>query len=101
MARSLSLAPLAQLRSLAGQEHGRTIPLADYKACPHLLAELFYSLDEVAHLFGWLAKLRLHEFVSPRDNVCGSFTPFDVESVVMDFYRRDKGHRGDTKAGRR
>src|SRR5712672_3326702 len=29
MACSLSLVPLAQLRLLAGQEHGRTIPLAD------------------------------------------------------------------------
>jgi hypothetical protein len=29
MACSLSLAPLAQLRLLAGQEHGRTIPLTD------------------------------------------------------------------------
>jgi hypothetical protein len=29
MARSLSLVPLAQLSLLAGQEHGRTIPLAD------------------------------------------------------------------------
>src|SRR5450631_4114332 len=28
MARSLSLVPLAQLSLLAGQEHGRTIPLA-------------------------------------------------------------------------
>jgi hypothetical protein len=51
---------------------------------------LFFSLDEVAHFFGWLAKLRLHEFISLPANVCGSFTPFDVESVVWDFYRRDK-----------
>src|SRR5882672_10635910 len=29
MACSLSLVPLAQLRLLAGQEHGRTIPLGD------------------------------------------------------------------------
>jgi hypothetical protein len=29
MACSLSLAPLCQLQSLAGQEHGRTIPLTD------------------------------------------------------------------------
>jgi hypothetical protein len=29
MARSLSLVPLAQLSLLAGQEHGRTIPLSD------------------------------------------------------------------------
>jgi hypothetical protein len=29
MARSLSLVPLAQLSLLAGQEHGRTIPLPD------------------------------------------------------------------------
>jgi hypothetical protein len=29
MARSLSLVPLAQLSLLAGQEHGRTIPLAE------------------------------------------------------------------------
>jgi len=29
MACSLSLVPLAQLRLLAGQEHGRTIPLAE------------------------------------------------------------------------
>jgi hypothetical protein len=29
MARSLSLVPLAQLSLLAGQEHGRTIPLTD------------------------------------------------------------------------
>src|SRR6267142_2093648 len=31
MACSLSLVPLAQLRLLAGQEHGRTIPLADVR----------------------------------------------------------------------
>jgi hypothetical protein len=29
MVRSLSLVPLAQLSLLAGQEHGRTIPLSD------------------------------------------------------------------------
>jgi hypothetical protein len=29
MARSLSLVPLAQLSLLAGQEHGRTIPLSE------------------------------------------------------------------------
>src|SRR6266436_6687896 len=32
MACSLSLVPLAQLRLLAGQEHGRTIPLTDVAA---------------------------------------------------------------------
>jgi hypothetical protein len=31
MAHSLSLVPLVQLSLLAGQEHGRTIPLADIR----------------------------------------------------------------------
>src|SRR6266478_4405201 len=38
MACSLSLAPLAQLRLLAGQEHGRTIPLADRPDAPGAMA---------------------------------------------------------------
>ena len=33
MACSLSLAPLVQLQTLAGQEHGRTIPLAVMDGC--------------------------------------------------------------------
>src|SRR6266850_7779843 len=40
MACSLSLAPLAQLRLLAGQEHGRTIPLPDLSGKPRFVSFL-------------------------------------------------------------
>src|SRR5229473_959869 len=45
MACSLSLVPLAQLRLLAGQEHGRTIPLAD--SPPHDLKHTICAVMRV------------------------------------------------------
>ena len=42
---SLSLVPLAQLRLLAGQEHGRTIPLAD--SPPHDLKHTICAVMRV------------------------------------------------------
>ena len=41
MACSLSLAPLCQPPTQAGQEHGRTIPLADLEPQPEVADDLF------------------------------------------------------------
>jgi hypothetical protein len=69
MACSLSLAPLPSILSLAGQEHGRTIPLADLPAPARRALEL--RLDGAHAAVKKLATMR--NWMSDDDRVRGVF----------------------------